>query len=133
MASVLDASALLAYFNDEAGAAEVEEAIAEFGLVSAVNWSEVLTKVEETGLSAESFEHQLRQQGILGQLLTIASFGESEAAAAATLRRPTRDRGLSLGDRACLALARSKSLPALTADRIWGELELEGVEIRLIR
>lgn len=41
--------------------------------------------------------------------------------------------GLGLGDRACLATARMEECPVLTADRIWTQLDLEGVDIRCIR
>jgi PIN domain nuclease of toxin-antitoxin system len=40
--------------------------------------------------------------------------------------------GLSLGDRACLALASALGLPAITADRRWPSLAL-GVEVRVLR
>lgn len=54
------------------------------------------------------------------------------AEAAARLRPATRHAGLSLADRACLALARRLGVPAVTADRAWGDLDV-GVEVRLIR
>ena len=41
-------------------------------------------------------------------------------------------RGLSLGDRACLALALKLNLPALTTDRIWENLNLS-VQVQVIR
>lgn len=44
----------------------------------------------------------------------------------------TRQLGLSLADRACLALARQLSLPVLTADHAWAEAALE-LEVKLIR
>ncbi len=50
----------------------------------------------------------------------------------ADLRSATRAHGLSLGDRACLALARSAGLPVLTADREWRGVGLD-MEIELIR
>ena len=130
---VLDASALLAYFNDEPGGEVVENALAELGAVSAVNWAEVLTKVRETGKPPEIFCAEMTDRGILGQLLEVVAFEEANAADVADLRSATRAQGLSLGDRVCLALARRLDLPVYTADRIWSELELDDLDIRLIR
>ncbi len=130
---VLDASALLAYFNDEPGGEVVENALAELGAVSAVNWAEVLTKVHETGKPPESFCAEMTDRGILGQLLDVVVFEEANAADVADLRSATRAQGLSLGDRACLALAKRLDLPVYTADRVWSELELDDLDIRLIR
>jgi PIN domain nuclease of toxin-antitoxin system len=50
----------------------------------------------------------------------------------ADLRRPTSHLGLSLADRACLALALRLGLPIVTADRAWAELEL-AVQVQTIR
>lgn len=44
----------------------------------------------------------------------------------------TKELGLSLADRACMALAVTLGLPLLTADRSWVEVDLP-VEIRVIR
>ena len=132
--SVLDASALLAYFNDEPGAEIVEQAMANGCLVSAVNWAEVLTKVHErTGIEPRDFEASSARQGFLGQLLQVVAFEPWLAAAVAELRPATRHLGLSLADRACLALARTLELPVYTADRNWGEVSLPSLTVRLIR
>ena len=49
------------------------------------------------------------------------------------LNRPlTRDAGLSFGDRACLSLGRVKTMPVLTADRAWAQLDV-GVEVVVCR
>jgi PIN domain nuclease of toxin-antitoxin system len=48
------------------------------------------------------------------------------------LRPATKALGLSLGDRACLALARRERLPILTADRSWAKLDL-GIPIKVMR
>ncbi|MBM3268988.1 MAG: hypothetical protein FJZ01_15220 [Candidatus Sericytochromatia bacterium] len=48
------------------------------------------------------------------------------------MRRAAGARGLSLGDRACLALAGAAGLPALTSDGAWVGVQTE-VEIRLVR
>ena len=51
---------------------------------------------------------------------------------AGVLHAATRSRGLSLGDRICLALAEGEGVPALTADRAWADLDI-GIEVSLIR
>lgn len=132
--SVLDASAVLAYLNDENGAGTVEMAIAAGCLISAVNWAEVLTKVHErAGIEPRALEKQLAERGLLGQLIQVVSFEPWLAAAVAELRPATRHLGLSLADRACLAFARALELPVYTADRNWGAAALAPLEIRLIR
>jgi ribonuclease VapC len=62
----------------------------------------------------------------------VVDFDVPQAKVAGDLRRLTRIQGLSLGDRACLALAQALGLPAMTADRAWAGLEV-GIEIRTIR
>jgi ribonuclease VapC len=66
-----------------------------------------------------------------GLVPLIIDFGPELARATAALRTATRPLGLSLGDRACLALARQLQLPVLTADTLWRDLSI-GVEIRLL-
>jgi PIN domain nuclease of toxin-antitoxin system len=80
----------------------------------------------------EEAARNLTDAGILGQGLTLRSFDDAQALEVARLRLHTRDAGLSLGDRACLALAASPGLPALTVGCAWlgpGP----GIEVRLIR
>lgn len=72
-------------------------------------------------------------RGIVGGGLKIASFAEEDAVLVARLRPLTRDFRLSLGDRACLALAMRQNVPVLTADRSWQRLKLTGVRISAIR
>ncbi len=132
--SVLDASALLAYLNDEPGAETVEQALAAGCLISAVNWAEVMTKVQErSAIAPRELEKELAEKGILGQLIQVVSFEPWLAAGVAELRSPTRQLGLSLADRACLALAQALELPVYTADRSWGKLALSPLDVRLIR
>ena len=64
--------------------------------------------------------------------LAIRPFDESLAVAAGLLRSATREHGLSLGERACLAMARCEGAAVLTADRTWATLNV-GVEVELIR
>lgn len=92
-----------------------------------MNLAEVHTKVIERGgdiQDANTFLSNLP--------LRIRSFRMAQAESVGRLRPLTRHRGLSLGDRACLALALSLDLPALTAEHKWADLDI-GVDIRLIR
>ncbi len=130
MATVLDASALLALFNDEPGAQPVLDAL-EAGacLVSAVNQTEVLTKLLDKGLSEAEAASVMTSVDI-----EVVAFDSSQSASAAWLRRETRSAGLSLGDRACLALAQSRKAAVLTADRPWLQVaDAVGVAVRCIR
>ena len=123
---VVDASALLALLRREAGAEVVAAALAGGAAISAVNLSEVVAKLSEAGV----VEEEVRT--ILDSLsLEVVDFDANHAYHAGLLRRLTRHAGLSLGDRACLALAQRLGLPALTADRAWGDLQL-GIAIQLI-
>jgi ribonuclease VapC len=123
---VLDASAVLASFLGESGGALVLDALPN-ALLSAVNYTEALTRLLDRGVP----ESELTAAA--ADIVEIVEpFDEEQARLAAGLRPATRDRGLSLGDRACLALALSRGLPTLTADRRWSGLAV-GVEIRLLR
>ena len=95
--------------------------------MSAVNWSEVLQKSLQKGVNVDGM---LEEVGSLG--LRIEPFSALQAERAARLWDQTRELGLSLGDRACLALALDKSAPVLTADRAWGGLHI-GLDIQLLR
>lgn len=130
--SVLDASALLAWSLGEPGAARVTDALRNRAAVSAVNWTEFLTKAAEAGDAPETVAAELRKSGVLGRLLQVVVFDQTLSEEAARLRAATRRAGLSLGDRACLALGRVLGLPVLTADRAWTGLQV-GVTVERIR
>jgi ribonuclease VapC len=123
---VLDASALLALLNDEAGAEHVAGRLGD-ALISAVNWSEVAELSFSVGLGVGGLKEELEDLG-----LRVAGFDAVHAHLAAVLREPTREVGLSMADRACLALADDLGAPVLTADPRWADLEI-GIEVELIR
>ena len=129
---VLDASALLAYLQGEPGSDLVATALTQGTTLSAVNWAEVLSKLSERGKPPQDVAAQLRDLGLLGQAIQIYPVDEELALMIAELLTATRAMGLSLGDRACLALALKLNLPALTADKIWSSVDV-GVSVRLIR
>lgn len=123
--AILDASALLSYVRWEPGADRVERAVGSGALISAVNWAETLSRLSDLGVDLGQVERTLRERGLLGQALEVVPFDEAQARESARLRRSTRELGLSLGDRACLALGLSRGLPVLTADRAWSKLSLK--------
>ena len=125
-AVVLDSSALLCLLNGEAGAERVAEALPS-AVIGAVNLAEVVTKLRERGLSAEEVEEALG-----GFNLDVRPFTAVQAYATGHLRQATRSQGLSLGDRACLALAAELGAPALTADQAWGKVDA-GAAVEVIR
>lgn len=125
---VLDASALLALFNQEPGWQRLAGALVDDdSTISAVNYAEVLQKASRVGVAAEAIDAQLDELGV-----TVSPFGRLDARLAASLYR--HQSGLSLADRVCLGLARSLSSPAYTADRLWETWAVEfGVQVVLIR
>jgi PIN domain nuclease of toxin-antitoxin system len=67
-----------------------------------------------------------------GSNLAIVDFTERHVERAAMRLGPTRRAGLSLGDRACLALALERDEVALSADRAWLTVP-NGAKVELIR
>ena len=125
---VLDASAVLALLFEEPGA-EMVRGHLRTGVIGAANLAEVLAKLSDHGLPAPE---AARAVTILG--LEVAPMTESQAQRSAELRPATRVAGLSLGDRACLALALELGASALTADRSWaGIAKATGVTVQMVR
>lgn len=125
--TVLDASALLAYLLDEAGAGEVEQALGDQAAIGAVNLAEVLSKLSDAGEDPDS-----AMGGITVLPLDLVPFDEDLAVESARLRPPSASAGLSLGDRACLALGRRLGRRVLTADGWWVGL-IPDVDVVAIR
>ena len=124
--AVLDASAVLAVYFDEPGADRVRAALPG-SLLSSVNYTEVIGKCLDRG---EAFAAVLRKLAAMG--LAVIAHDAQLARRAGELRPLTKRLGMSLADRACLALAERERLPALTADRSWKSLGLD-IEVRFIR
>jgi ribonuclease VapC len=123
---VFDASAIIAASNNEAGSRTVL-AMKDRSAVSTVNLAEVKSKLILKGLApgdawaaALSFSNE------------IFSFDSEQASIAGGLVEFTRPYGLSLGDRACLALALVLDAPVYTTDKAWAKLDL-GLRIHLLR
>jgi ribonuclease VapC len=123
---IADASAMLAALKGERF-----DKIDPDGLVrssiSAVNFSEVLAKLHADGLTTAQADAAVARLD-----LRVVAFDEAQARTAAAMRVATRQAGLSLADRACLALGLALGQPVVTADRIWASLDV-GVEVILIR
>ena len=124
---VLDASALLAYLQGEVGADLVRAALGE-AVISTVNWAEVVQKAAAAADEIEALREDIQSLGV-----AILPFSVAQAEIAGRLRQSTAAIGLSLGDRACLALAIDTQSKVYTADRIWREISLDDVEIEVIR
>lgn len=93
----------------------------------AVNLSEVAAKLLDRGADMETMRRYLAEYE-----MTIVPFDAELAYIASSLRLVPRNQGLSLGDRACLALGLAKKAPVITAVKEWRNLQL-GVDIELIR
>jgi ribonuclease VapC len=124
---VLDASAIMAILNQEAGAEKLTPELLSDACVSAVNMAEVQTVLVNKGMAADD-----AWQDACSPVLEIAAFDHRQARLAGNLAGKTRSLGLSLGDRACLALASHLRAPVYTADRAWKKLNI-GIEVRSIR
>jgi len=124
--SVLDSSAILAFFQKEHGWENVREALPD-GIVSSLILAEVLTRLT---LGGGAPSQVIAAWDDLQ--LVVEPFDDSRARVAGLIVGKTRPFGLSLADRACLGLALELGLPAITADRAWQDVKL-GVDVVLIR
>lgn len=124
--AVLDASAVLALLHREPGGETIEPILAEC-VISTVNLSEVIAKLVENGIEGPTAVRLAEAQPF-----RPVDHTQVLARITGTLRAETRHAGLSLGDRACLALAIDMGLPVFTADRAWQGLPLD-IEVRPIR
>ncbi len=123
---LLDASAILAVLRGEPGRESVIGHSPDWA-ISAVNAAEVVSKLVDGGMP----DHEV-QTTFDDIALEIIPFDAEAALLSGLMRAATRHKGLSLGDRACLAQGRISGEPVLTTDRAWKTLDL-GVEIRVVR
>ncbi|HXM56404.1 MAG TPA: type II toxin-antitoxin system VapC family toxin [Candidatus Dormibacteraeota bacterium] len=124
---VLDASAVLAVLHEEAGA-DVVVPLMDGAVMSSVNWSEVVQKAVARRVH---FQAPMRRE-VEAVGVRIVPFGADDAEQSAEVWRLAPRAGLSLGDRACLALARGMGGVAVTAERAWAELSLD-VSVKVVR
>ena len=126
---LLDASAALALLKGERGQDRVREAVLAGSAITTVNLAEVVGRYVMEGAPEGSIDRLRAQLPI--RFITL---DEEAAILAGRLGRDTRQFGLSLGDRCCLATAKLRGYPVLTADRIWQEVgPLIDVDVQLIR
>lgn len=123
---VLDSSVVLAGLLKEPGGERLL-ALLPGALFCAVNVTEIVTRLFDKG-----WPIRLAAAETARLISRIAPFDDPLAFRAGNLRPDTVRLGLSLGDRACLALAMAASLPVYTADRNWIALDLP-IDIRMIR
>jgi ribonuclease VapC len=126
--AVIDASALLAFLKDESVSLHDLESLLPKSLISSVNACEVATVMLRLGIPSQTIEGVIDET--VGQIIP---FDKEHYLLAANLYKSTKQYGLSLGDRACLALAQQTNLPVYTSDQIWGKLKIENVQINIIR
>lgn len=124
---VLDASALLAVIHGEPGSDKLTPEMLLRAVISSVNLAEVHSKLVGKGWNVEQ-----AWEDATGLVNEVLPFTIEHAKSAGALISKTRKLGLSLGDRACLALALETKAPVYTADRSWKDLKL-GLRIHVIR
>lgn len=125
--AVLDASALLALLNQERGAEKLTPELLSGAAASTVNLAEVHSKLVARGLASDD-----AWEATMTPVREAVPFTTEHARLAGDLIAKTRRLGLSLGDRACLALGLSFKAPVYTADKSWEKLKV-GVRIHVIR
>lgn len=123
---MLDSSSVLAVIFNERGG---ESVACHFdgGLLSTVNLAEILTKLQLGG-----WETDFAWSRVLNMGFEVAPYDAEQARLTAELIDHTRPYGLSLGDRACLALAMQRKATVYTTDKAWKNLSL-GIEVEVIR
>ena len=124
---VLDASAIIAVINGESGTEKLTAHLLARAVGSAVNLAEVQTKLLSRGWTSEQ-----AWEDATSPVRDVLPFDEEQARIAGDLSTQTRPLGLSLGDRACLALGISLKAPVYTAEKAWKKLKL-GVKVHVIR
>ena len=124
---ILDSSALLALIKNEPGSAIIEQLLGHV-VMSSINIAEVATILLNANVTLDEC-----QSCILPFVTYVIPFNQDHAFQAAVLRNLTRHKGLSLGDRACLALGIIMHCPIYTADKVWADLDIDGLEVRLFR
>lgn len=107
--------------------------MADGAAISVVNWTEVLSRIAERGEDPELATAEMKGAGLIGGVVSIEAVTEQDSVEIARLRPLTKEHGLSLADRSCLALAARLGLPVVTGDRAWQNLPRVRVAVKLFR
>ncbi len=124
---ILDSSALIALIKNETGADIVEKLLGGI-VMSALNVSEAAGILVDLGMPEEECRSSIEPY-----IDVIVPIDTEQSFEMAFLKKYTKHKGLSIGDRACIALGIKMALPIYTADKIWAKLDIEGADIILIR
>jgi ribonuclease VapC len=124
---VLDASAILAVINAEPGSEKLTPVLLRDAVCSTVNLAEVQAKLVTRGWSADE-----AWADAVSPIREAVPFDPQQAKITGSLVTVTHQLGLSLGDRACIALGLTLRAPIFTAEKLWGKLKL-GVRVHVIR
>ena len=124
---ILDSTALIALVGSESGSQRIADLL-ENSAVSAVNLAETANKLLEKGFSQAEVRESLAKLE-----LKVEDWSEAMAYRSAEFTRYNKSHGLSLGDRACLTLAKHLHATAVTSDRTWSRKPALGVPIMIFR
>jgi ribonuclease VapC len=124
---VLDSTALIALVTKEPGFERVQELL-ERSTINAVNLTETIHKLVQKGSP-----HRLVERKLQGLQLNVIAWSESLAYHSAEFANLGKSHGFSLGDRACLALAKQLHATAVTADQVWRQVPGLGVAVLMFR
>ena len=124
---VLDSTAVVALLYSEPGHQHVKDLLSR-SAISSVNLAEIINKIAERGASLEALRESLARLE-----LRVEDWSEDLAYRSAEFTRFNKSHGLSLGDRACLTLAKQLHATAVTSDRTWRRLPSLGVRIMAFR
>lgn len=124
---VLDASVILAIIHQEPGHETLTPDLLARSVASTVNLAEVQSKLVSHGWTSDE-----AWEDATSPVQEIVPFDQDHARVAGDLIVHTRKLGLSLGDRACLALGLALKAPVYTSEKLWKSVRL-GVPINLIR
>jgi len=124
---LFDSSAVIAMLKKEHGFELLDDVLANSS-ISTVNLSEIVSVLTRSGVSMEEID-----KIIDGLIPRIIPFSYEIAILAGKMIIHTQKFGLSFGDRACIATGIKYQLPVYTTDQAWQNLQLESLNIILIR
>jgi PIN domain nuclease of toxin-antitoxin system len=126
---VLDASALLAWFQRELGFETVRLQLENGGVIAVPNMTEVIGKLVSSGVAP----HKEVERDLLALGLEVVAMDQEIGLAAAYFYARRNPYNLSLGDCACLATAEVLGLEVMSAEQNWAQLPNLRTTVRLIR